>query len=177
MRLDERLNSNRSVSVTGPLDIAMGRAPVFVHEEGSASRSATAAQSSSVPDCKCGHPREKPFDNVLYCFLMLPMKAFQDITKPPWTQPRMLAATMLAVTMLAEGHPIAKVATELGLSPATARRYQAIYAVCGRDGLLPLGDVGRQHLLDRESSTGSRVPSSTLQDCMNSKETHGRVKT
>ena len=74
------------------------------------------------------------------------MKAFQDITKPPWTQRRMLGATMLA-----EGHPITKVTTELGLSHATARRYQAIYAVRGRDGLLPLGDVGRQHLLDRES--------------------------
>lgn len=44
--------------------------------------------------------------------------------------------------MLAAGMGIARVEIVLGLSPATARRYQSIFAMGGADALMGLGDVG-----------------------------------
>ncbi len=44
-----------------------------------------------------------------------------------------------------------RVAAALGLSPATARRYESVFAAGGVDALLALGDVGRQRRLGMDS--------------------------
>ncbi|WP_321889243.1 helix-turn-helix domain-containing protein [Paraburkholderia bannensis] len=60
-------------------------------------------------------------------------------TGPRWSGRRAQAARMLAA-----GMSIAHVAAVLGLSPATARRYQSVFATGGADALIGLGDVGRR---------------------------------
>jgi transposase len=62
--------------------------------------------------------------------------------RPPWTDRRIAAAHMLVA-----GHPIARVAAELGLRRVTARRYQEIFEAEGAGGLLGLREVGRRRLL------------------------------
>lgn len=64
------------------------------------------------------------------------------VAGPPWSDRRERAAEMLA-----SGIGIARVASELGLSPATARRYHAIFVSGGREALLRLRDVGRRKQL------------------------------
>jgi transposase len=70
------------------------------------------------------------------------MNANDTIHGPPWTDRRARAARMLA-----SGMSIARVSMELGLSPATARRYQTLFAAGGVAALMQLGDVGRRSQL------------------------------
>ncbi|MCW3698109.1 MULTISPECIES: helix-turn-helix domain-containing protein [Burkholderiaceae] len=65
---------------------------------------------------------------------------------PPWSDRRAHAAQMLA-----SGISIKQVSLELGLSPATARRYQAAFISGGVGALLALGDVGRRCQLSPEA--------------------------
>lgn len=64
---------------------------------------------------------------------------------PRWSGRRALAARMLA-----SGMSIARVATVLDLSPATARHYQSVFATGGADALMGLGDVGRRPRLSAD---------------------------
>jgi transposase len=73
------------------------------------------------------------------------MGASEKVSGPPWTDRRALAAELLD-----RGCSIQAVAEQLGLSPATARRYRAIYEAGGRRALLRLGDVGRRRKLPAE---------------------------
>ncbi|WP_321957646.1 helix-turn-helix domain-containing protein [Paraburkholderia bannensis] len=61
---------------------------------------------------------------------------------PRWSGRRARAARMLAA-----GMNIAQVATVLGLSPATARRYESAFVTGGADALMGMGDVGRRSRL------------------------------
>jgi transposase len=67
------------------------------------------------------------------------MSANKIITGPRWSGRRARAAQMLAA-----GLTIVRVAALLGLSPATARRYQVAFANGGADALMTMGDVGRR---------------------------------
>lgn len=58
---------------------------------------------------------------------------------PPWTNRRLVAADMLDM-----GWSIQQVAAALELSPATARRYAALFKSGGKRSLLQLSDVGRR---------------------------------
>lgn len=53
--------------------------------------------------------------------------------------------------MLASGVNIEHVSQELGLSPATAQRYQTLFASGGVAPLMRLGDVGRRSRLSTEA--------------------------
>ncbi|WP_412760709.1 helix-turn-helix domain-containing protein [Paraburkholderia tropica] len=64
---------------------------------------------------------------------------------PRWSRRRARAARMLAA-----GMDIAQVASELGLSPATARRYESAFVTGGADALLKMGDVGRRSRLSAD---------------------------
>ncbi|WP_322093924.1 helix-turn-helix domain-containing protein [Paraburkholderia bannensis] len=55
-----------------------------------------------------------------------------------------------AARMLAAGKSIAQVASVLGLSPATARRYQSAFSAGGAQALMGMGDVGRRPRLTTE---------------------------
>lgn len=66
-------------------------------------------------------------------------------TGPRWSGRRARAARMLAA-----GIDITRVATVLNLSPATARRYQSVFAAGGADALMGLGDVGPRPRLTAE---------------------------
>ncbi|MEX3929451.1 helix-turn-helix domain-containing protein [Paraburkholderia sp. BR10936] len=70
------------------------------------------------------------------------MSVNEIVTGPPWSGRRERAAQMLA-----SGMGIARVASELGLSPATAKRYQSVYSAGGVEALFQLGDVGRRQQL------------------------------
>lgn len=61
---------------------------------------------------------------------------------PPWTDRRVVAAQMLEM-----GQSIQEVAAALELSPATARRYAALFKSGGKHSLLQLSDVGRPRQL------------------------------
>jgi transposase len=61
---------------------------------------------------------------------------------PRWSGRRARAARMLAA-----GANIARVASVLGLSPATARRYENAFITGGADALMEMGDVGRRSRL------------------------------
>ncbi|WP_321940382.1 helix-turn-helix domain-containing protein, partial [Paraburkholderia sp. J8-2] len=64
---------------------------------------------------------------------------------PPWTDRRAIAAEMLEM-----GQTIQQVAAALELSPATARRYAALFKAGGTRSLLQLSDVGRRRQLPAE---------------------------
>ncbi|WP_321940476.1 helix-turn-helix domain-containing protein, partial [Paraburkholderia sp. J8-2] len=64
---------------------------------------------------------------------------------PPWTDRRAIAAEMLEA-----GQSIQQVAAALDLSPATARRYAALFKAGGKRSLLQLSDVGRRRQLPAE---------------------------
>ncbi|WP_321945263.1 helix-turn-helix domain-containing protein [Paraburkholderia sp. J10-1] len=64
---------------------------------------------------------------------------------PPWTDRRIIAAEMLEA-----GQSIQQVAAALKLSPATARRYAALFKAGGKHSLLRLRDVGRRRQLTAE---------------------------
>ncbi|WP_321937693.1 helix-turn-helix domain-containing protein [Paraburkholderia sp. J8-2] len=86
------------------------------------------------------------------------MSANGKIPSPPWSDRRARAAEMLA-----SGMGIACVATELGLSRTTARRYHQVFMEGGPEALLRLGDVGRRQQLpsdgiDRLISAIRQVP-------------------
>lgn len=74
------------------------------------------------------------------------MSATNTTKGPRWSGRRARAARMLAA-----GVSIARVSSALGLSAATARRYESIFASGGIDALLALGDVGRQSRLSVEA--------------------------
>lgn len=74
------------------------------------------------------------------------MSASNNTTGPRWSGRRAHAARMLAA-----GVSMARVSSALGLSPATARRYERTFAAGGVDALLALGDVGRQSRLSVEA--------------------------
>jgi hypothetical protein len=61
--------------------------------------------------------------------------------------PRWSARRGRAARMLAAGMNIAQVASVLGLSPATARRYERAFVTGGADALMGMGDVGRRSRL------------------------------
>ncbi|HKT98922.1 MAG TPA: helix-turn-helix domain-containing protein [Paraburkholderia sp.] len=69
----------------------------------------------------------------------------RKVSGPPWTERRVLAAELLD-----RGYSIKAVAEQLGLSPATARRYHAIFRADGKRALMRLGDVGRRRKLPAE---------------------------
>ncbi|WP_321969086.1 helix-turn-helix domain-containing protein [Paraburkholderia tropica] len=71
-----------------------------------------------------------------------------NTTGPRWSGRRVRAARMLAA-----GVDIAQVATALDLSPATARRYESVFAAGGPDALMGLGDVGRRPRLTADGLT------------------------
>lgn len=73
------------------------------------------------------------------------MDANELLSGPPWADRRVLAAELLD-----SGHDIKTVAQQLGLSPATARRYHAIFRSGGKSALMRLGDVGRRRKLSSE---------------------------
>ena len=58
---------------------------------------------------------------------------------PPWTDRRLIAAELLE-----KGQCIQQVAAALELSPATARRYAALFESGGKHSLQKVGDVGRR---------------------------------
>lgn len=68
------------------------------------------------------------------------------VCRPPWSGRRAHTAQMLA-----SGISIKQISLELGLSPATARRYQAAFISGGIRALLDLGDVGRRCQLTPEA--------------------------
>jgi transposase len=70
------------------------------------------------------------------------MGAKTEFREPPWTDRRVVAAEMLE-----KGQSIQQVAAALELSPATARRYAAVFKTGGKRSLLRLGDVGRRRRL------------------------------
>jgi transposase len=70
------------------------------------------------------------------------MSANKTGNGPRWSGRRARAARMLAA-----GMGIARVASALGLSPLTARRYERAFAMGGADALTGLGDVGRRSRL------------------------------
>ncbi|MEK6298239.1 MAG: helix-turn-helix domain-containing protein, partial [Paraburkholderia tropica] len=76
------------------------------------------------------------------------MNANDAIHGPPWTARRARAARMLA-----SGMSITRVSMELGLSPATARRYQTLFTAGGVAALMQLGDVGRRSRLSNEAQS------------------------
>ncbi|HKR44549.1 MAG TPA: winged helix-turn-helix domain-containing protein [Paraburkholderia sp.] len=64
---------------------------------------------------------------------------------PPWTDRRVIAAEMLD-----RGQSIQQVAASLGLGPATARRYDALFKAGGKQSLLRVRDVGRRSQLQAD---------------------------
>ena len=73
------------------------------------------------------------------------MGANEKTSGPPWTDRRALAAELLDA-----GHSVKTVAQQLGLSPATARRYHTIFKSGGKSALMDIGDVGRRRRLSSE---------------------------
>jgi transposase len=71
------------------------------------------------------------------------MSASHDLNKPPWSTRRSAVASMLAA-----GIPMPEIARRLQLSPATASRYESLFAVGGAKAILRLNDVGRRSVLD-----------------------------
>lgn len=67
---------------------------------------------------------------------------------PPWTNRRLIAAEMLD-----RGQSIQQVAAALGLGPATARRYGALFKAGGKQSLLQVNDVGRRSHLPADGLT------------------------
>ncbi len=65
------------------------------------------------------------------------MGASENFNVPPWRGRREEAARLLDA-----GLSVAAVAEELGLSAATARRYDTVFRAGGKSALLRLGDVG-----------------------------------
>lgn len=74
------------------------------------------------------------------------MGANDTLHVPPWTDRREHAARMLAA-----GLSIQQVSQKLGLSRATARRYQTLFTTGGVAALIGLGDVGRRSQLSPEA--------------------------
>ncbi|WP_161782976.1 winged helix-turn-helix domain-containing protein [Paraburkholderia nodosa] len=70
------------------------------------------------------------------------MTTNERVAGPPWSVRRERAAQMLS-----SGMDIARVASELCLSPATARRCESVFSAGGSEALLRLGDVGRRQQL------------------------------
>jgi transposase len=73
------------------------------------------------------------------------MSANNLMNGPRWSGRRALAARMLEA-----GASMTRVSAALGLSRATARRYETVFTAGGVDALLSLGDVGRQRRLNAD---------------------------